>query len=63
MEDKLKEVYNCLKIMDMLLYKYAYKPQTVAAFKSTKEMASYFRQFLQVILPEEYRYDKEENCE
>lgn len=62
MEDKLKEVYNCLRIMDMVLYKYAYEPQAVAGFRSTEDMAKYFRQFLQIILPEEYRYKKEENC-
>lgn len=60
MEDKLKEVYNCLNMMDMMLYKYAYEPQTVVGFSSTEDMAKYFRQFLQVILPEEYRYDKKE---
>ena len=59
MEDKLHEVYNCLKIMDMLLYKHAYEPQTVVGFESTEEMAKYYRQFLSVILPEEYRYNKE----
>ncbi len=60
MEDKLREVYSCLKIMDMMLYKCAYEPQTIVGFKSTKDMAEYFRQFLQVILPEEYKYRKEE---
>ena len=60
MEDKLKEVYNCLRIMDMVLYKCAYEPQAVAGFQSTEDMAKYFRLFLQVILPEEYKYHKEE---
>lgn len=60
MEDKLKEVYNCLRIMDLLLYKYAYEPETVNSFQSTEAMARYFRLFLQVILPEEYKYHKEE---
>ena len=60
MEDKLKEVYDSLKIMDMMLYKCAYEPQTIVGFQSTEDMAEYFRQFLQVILPEEYRYHKEE---
>ena len=59
MNKKLHEVYNCLKIMDMLLYKHAYEPQTVVGFESTEEMAKYYRQFLSVILPEEYRYKKE----
>ena len=58
MEDKLKEVYNCLRIMDMVLYKCAYEPETVNSFQSTEAMARYFRLFLQVILPEEYRYKK-----
>lgn len=57
MEDKINEIYNCLKIMDMMLYNYTYDPpRGVVPFKSTQEMAEYFRQFLQVILPEEYRY-------
>lgn len=60
MEDKLKEVYDYLRIMDMVLYKCAYEPQAVAGFRSTEDMAKYFRQFLQVILPEEYKYRKEE---
>lgn len=59
MDEKLHEVYNCLKIMDMLLYKHAYEPQTVVGFESTEEMAKYYRQFLSVILPEKYRYHKE----
>jgi len=59
MEDKLKEVYNCLRIMDMVLYKCAYEPQEVAGFQSTEAMAKYFRLFLKVILPEEYRYKEE----
>lgn len=46
--------------MDMVLYKCAYEPQAIAGFKSTEDMAKYFRQFLQVILPEEYKYHKEE---
>ena len=46
--------------MDMLLYKHAYEPKTVVGFQSTEDMAKYYRQFLQVILPEEYRYNKEE---
>ena len=59
MEEKLNEIYNCLKVMDMMLYKTAYEPQTIVGFKSTEDMAKYFRQFLQVILPEEYKYHKE----
>jgi hypothetical protein len=60
MEEKLNEVYNCLKVMDMMLYKHAYEPKAVVGFQSTEDMAKYYRQFLQVILPEEYRYNKEE---
>ena len=60
---ELHSVYSSLKIMDMLLYKHAYEPQAVAGFQSTEDMAKYYRQFLQIILPEEYRYKKEENCE
>lgn len=58
MEDKLKEVYGCLEIMDMMLYKYAYEPQAVIGFQSTEDMAKYFRHFLHVVLPEEYQYQK-----
>ena len=59
MEDKLQEIYNCLRIMDMVLYKCAYKPQEVAGFRSTEDMIKYFRQFLHIVLPEEYRYAEE----
>ncbi len=58
MEDKLQEVYNCLKVMDMMLYKAAYEPKSIVGFKSTEDMAIYFRQFLNVILPKEYQYQK-----
>lgn len=57
---KLKGIYDSLKVMDMMLYKYAYEPKTVIGFKSTEDMAEYFRKFLQIILPEEYRYNKGE---
>jgi len=59
MEDKLKEIYNCLRLMDLVLYEYAYEPETVASFQSTEDMVKYFRQFLHIILPEEYRYTGE----
>lgn len=55
MEEKLNEIYNELRLMDLLLYKYAYEPETVVSFYSTEDMAKYFRQFLQIILPKEYR--------
>jgi len=58
MEDKLNEVYNCLKVMDMMLYKHAYEPKAVVGFQSTEDMAKYYREFLHVILPEEYQYKK-----
>jgi len=58
MEDKLHEVYNCLKVIDMMLYKHAYEPETVKGFESTSDMAKYYREFLHVILPEEYQYQK-----
>ena len=60
MNDKLNEVYNCLKAMDMMLYMHAHKPRAVVGFQTTKEMAEYYRQFLHIILPEEYRYNQEE---
>lgn len=60
MEEKLQEIYNCLKVMDMMLYKHAYEPKAVVGFQSTEDMAKYYREFLHVILPEEYRYYKEE---
>ena len=56
MDDKLHEVYTCLRIMDMLLYKTAYEPETIAGFKSIKEMAIYFRAMLDTVLPNEYQY-------
>lgn len=58
MEEKLNEVYNCLKVMDMMLYKHAYEPKAVVGFQSTEDMAKYYREFLHVILPEEYQYEK-----
>lgn len=61
MENKVNEVYNCLEIMDMMLYNYTCDPpHNVVPFKSTQEMAAYFRIMLHTILPEEYRYHKEE---
>lgn len=61
MEDKLKEVYDCLRIMDMMLYNYTYDPpHGVVPFKSTQEMAKYFRVMLHIILPKEYKHYKEE---
>lgn len=56
---ELHGVYSCLKIMDMMLYKHAYEPQTVVGFQSTEDMAKYYREFLHTILPEEYQYNKE----
>ena len=64
MSDKLNEVYSCLKVMDMMLYMHAHKSPAVVGFHTTEEMAEYYRQFLHVILPEEYQYegkDDEEN--
>ena len=58
MDDKLHEVYNCLRIMDMLLYKTAYEPETITGFESIKEMAIYFRGMLDIVLPNEYQYKK-----
>ena len=58
MKEKLHEVYTCLKIMDMLLYKHAYEPDTVVGFSSIEEMAKYYRLLLHTFLPEEYRYNK-----
>ena len=57
---ELHSIYSSLKIMDMMLYKHAYEPQTVTGFQSTEDMAKYYRQFLRIILPEEYQYNKEE---
>jgi hypothetical protein len=60
MEDKLKEVYDCLKIMDMMLYNYTCDPpRGVVPFKSTQEMAKYFRAMLHTALPKEYCYKEE----
>lgn len=59
MDNKLREVYNCLKIMDLMLYKYSCDPPCgVVPFKSTQEMAKYFRLMLSIILPKEYQYEK-----
>ena len=60
MENKLKEVYDCLKIMDMMFYKYTCDPpRGVVPFKSTQEMAKYFRAMLHTALPKEYYYKEE----
>ena len=57
MEEKLREVYDCLRIMDMLLYNYTYdQPHSVVPFKSTQEMAKFFRNMLHIILPKKYQY-------
>lgn len=58
MDDKLREVYDCLRIMDLMLDKYTYDPpHGVTPFKSTQEMAKYFRLMLSIILPKEYQYE------
>lgn len=59
MEEKLQEIYSSLSLMDMMLCKYTCDPpRGVVPFKSTQEMAKYFRALLHVILPEEYQYDE-----
>lgn len=58
MDNKLHEIYTCLKVMDMILYKHAYEPETVKGFNSISDMAKYYRELLHVILPEEYQYQK-----
>ena len=42
----------------MLLYKYAYEPEKVVGFESTKDMAIYYRELLHLLLPPEYQYNK-----
>lgn len=49
--------YTCL----MLLYKHAYEPETVLAFKSVSDAAKYFREFLHLILPKEYQYQNDKD--
>ena len=63
MENKLYEIYDCLKVMDMMLYKHAYEPEAVKGFESTSDMAKYYREFLHVILPEEYQYQNDTMAE
>lgn len=58
-DNRVNEIYNCLRVMDMLLYKNAYEPKTVIGFESTIDMAKFFREMLHVILPDEYQYHKE----
>ena len=59
MEDKLKEVYDCLRIMDLMFCNYTYDPpHGVVPFKSTQEMVKFFRLMLHIILPEEYQYNE-----
>ena len=56
-KDKIRGLYSSLSIMDMMLYKYTCDPpQGVTPFKTTQEMAEYFRLMLHTVLPEEYRY-------
>jgi hypothetical protein len=57
MEDKLQAIYGSLSIMDMMLYNYTCDPpRNVVPFKSTQEMAEYFRVMLHTVLPKEYYY-------
>ena len=58
LDSRTNEICSCLKVMDMLLYKNAYEPETVIGFESTIDMAKFFREMLHVILPEEYQYNK-----
>ena len=54
----IEQLYTSLKTMDMLLYKYAYEPEKVVGFESTKDMAIYYRELLHLLLPPEYQYNK-----
>ena len=53
----VKEMQSSLQIMDMLLEKYSHNPpQGVVPFNSTQDMARYFKQFTELMLPEEIQY-------
>lgn len=56
-ENKLSNIQQGLRITSMLLSKYSYDPpEGVQPFKTTQEMAKYFKLLIDTMLPEELRY-------
>lgn len=50
----VESIKSSIRVMDLLLEKYSHDPpQNVVPFKSTQEMARYFRQFTQLLLSDE----------
>lgn len=54
--EKLVERVSCLKTMDFMLYNYTLDPPRAEPFRSTQEMAVFFRQMLHIGLPEKWHY-------
>lgn len=53
----IEGIQSSLRIMDMLLEKYSHDPpQGVVPFKTTQEMAKYFKSFTELLLPKEMIY-------
>ena len=54
----VSELQSTIRVMDMLLGKYASDdPTCLKSFNTTQEMAKYFKQFTELMLPKEMRYE------
>ena len=53
----VSEIQSSLRIMDLLLEKYSYDPpRGVVPFETTQDMARYFKQFTELLLPKDMIY-------
>lgn len=56
----VSELQSTIQVMDMLLGKYASnEPTCLKPFDTTQEMARYFKQFTELMLPKEMKYGVE----
>ena len=54
-------IQNSIRVMDMLLEKYSHDPpQGVVPFNTTQDIARYFKQFTELLLPKEMIYRKDD---
>ena len=52
-EEQLKETQDCLRVIYMMLDKYANNSPAVTPFSSPADLARYFKFMIEVLLPEE----------
>ena len=57
----VSEMQSSLRIMDLLLEKYSHDPpRGVVPFTTTQDMARYFKQFTELLLPKEMIYKEDD---